>query len=220
VGPSRENARARLALAACFEKVSRVTASARQRGGEAERGTEQDSLPPPSGVQPRGATGPYIVLVGLDLSEPGGRAWRYAFDLAARRGETEIHAVVLGARRLAPRFPDVSTPGARVTPSDDDAPDSDAPLKVLQHRSAGGQARLMALHFRAGRADREIVRLAEEIGADLIVVASHPPTALERLFGGSTADRIARRASCPVVLVKAKSDADDPGRIEYAPGRD
>src|SRR3954467_13582562 len=30
---------------------------------------------------------PYIVLVGLDLSEPGGRAWRFAFELAALKGE-------------------------------------------------------------------------------------------------------------------------------------
>src|SRR5690242_9122085 len=54
----------------------------------------------------------YIVLVGLDLSEPGGRAWRVAFDLAAAHGDAEVHAVVLGARGLTPRLRDVSTPGA------------------------------------------------------------------------------------------------------------
>jgi len=156
------------------------------------------------------------VLVGLDLSEPGGRAWRFAFDLAKRRGEAEIHAVVLGARALAPRLMDVLTPSAE---SSNDGPSSASPLKVLQHRSAGGQARLMAMHFRAGRADREILRLAGELGADLIVVASHPPTALERLLGGTTADRIAQRAPCPVVVVKPKKDESDPGLVEYAPRR-
>jgi nucleotide-binding universal stress UspA family protein len=187
-------------------------------GGRAQeaRDAELDSSPPESGVEPRSIR-PYIVLVGLDLSEPGGRAWRFAFDLAKRRGEAEIHAVVLGARELAPSLIDVFTPGAEQ--SSNDGPSSAPPLKVLQHRSAGGQARLMAMHFRAGRADREILRLAEELGADLIVVASHPPTTLERLMGGTTAERIAQRAPCRVVVVKPKKDENDAGLVEYEPRR-
>ncbi len=158
---------------------------------------------------------PYIVLVGLDLSEPGGRAWRFAFDLAELRGEeTEIHAVVIGARGMAPQIKDVATPRVSTThTSEGKLP----PLKVLEHRSAGGQARLMAMHYRDGRPDRAIVRLALEIGADLIVVASHPPSRLERLFGGPLADRIARNAPCPVVIVRPKRDDDDPGVDQYEP---
>lgn len=161
------------------------------------------------------ASHPYIVVVALDLSEPGGRAWRFAFDLADTRGEAEIHAVVVGARELAPDAADVATPettSASVVPAR-----PLPPLKVLQHRSPGGQARLMALHYRTGRADRAIVRLARELGADLIVVATQPTTRLQRLFGGSVADRIARCAPCPVVVVRPKSDDDDPGVVEYEP---
>ena len=194
----------------------RVTA-ARHMGGRARGEAENDSVPPESGVER--SVRPYIVLVGLDLSEPGGRAWRFAFELAERRGEAEIHAVVLGTRDLAPRVMDVFTPHMPDHPSDPDAPSSVPPLKVLQHRSARGQARLMAMHFRSGRPDREILRLADELGADLIVVASHPPTTMERLLGGTTADRIARAAPCPVVVVKPKKDEQDPGLVEYAPRR-
>lgn len=160
---------------------------------------------------------PYIVLVGLDLSEPGGRAWRFAFDLAnLRGGETEIHAVVIGARGLAPGIKDVATP--RVSTSrTEDGPSQPPPLKVLEHRSAGGEARLMAMHYRDGRPDKAIVQLASEIDADLIVVASHPPTRLERWLGGPLADRIARNAPCPVVIVRQKRDENDPGVDEYVP---
>jgi nucleotide-binding universal stress UspA family protein len=159
--------------------------------------------------------GPYIVLVGLDLSEPGGRAWRFAFDLAELRGEeTEIHAVVIGARGMAPEVKDVATPRVSTSHSGEAKP---PPLKVLEHRSAGGEARLMAMHYRDGRPDRAIVRLAREIDADLIVVASHPPTRLERLLGGSMADRITRNAPCPVVVVRPKRDEDDPGVYQYDP---
>ncbi|WP_433931279.1 universal stress protein [Sorangium cellulosum] len=148
----------------------------------------------------------YIVVVAMDLSEPGGRAWRFAFELAALRGETEIHAVVVGPRQVAPAVRDVTTPGASSPPS----------LRVLQHRFADGQPRLMAMHFRTGRPDRAIVSLARELSADLIVVATHPQSPFQRLFGGSTADRIARTAPCPVVVVRPKED-DDADAAEYDP---
>jgi nucleotide-binding universal stress UspA family protein len=150
---------------------------------------------------------PYIVVVAMDLSEPGGRAWRFAFDLAAIRGETEIHAVVVGPREVAPAVRDVSTPGASSPPA----------LRVLQHRFADGQPRLMAMHFRTGRPDRAIVSLARELSADLVVVATHPTTRFQRLFGGSTADRIARNAPCPVVVVRPKEDDNETAASEYDP---
>lgn len=161
---------------------------------------------------------PYIVLVGLDLSEPGGRAWRFAFDLAALKGESsEVHAVVMGARAMAPEVYDVATPGVSTPPRANGRERPLPLLKVLQHRSAGGQAKLMALHFRTGRPDRAILELAKEIGADVIVVATPPPTRWQRLLGSSVADRITRNAPCPVVLVKPKTDENDPGFAEFEP---
>ncbi len=173
----------------------------------------------PSSNAPRPSSpAPYIVLVGLDLSEPGGRAWRFAFELAALRGESsEVHAVVMGARAMAPEMRDVATPGVS-TPHRAEQPERPLPLlKVFQHRSAGGQAKLMAMHFRTGRPDRAILGLAKEIGADVIVVATPPPTRWQRLLGSSIADRITRNAPCPVVLVKPKTDENDPGFAEFEP---
>ena len=167
---------------------------------------------------PHAGSAPYIVLVGLDLSEPGGRAWRFAFEMAALRGEdAEVHAVIVGARAIAPRIRDLATPGA-TTRAVDDTGARLPPLKVLQHRSAGGQARLMAMHFRTGRPERAIVQLAREIGADVIVVATQPTTRWQRILGGSTADRIARSAPCPVVVVRPKTDENDPGLSEFGAG--
>ena len=161
---------------------------------------------------------PYIVLVGLDLSEPGGRAWRFAFELAALKGDdSEVHAVIVGTRALAPRVRDLRTPGVSTQLRPDEVAGL-PPLKVLQHRSAGGQARLMAMHFRTGRPERAVVQLAREIGADVIVVATHETTRWQRLLGGSTADKIARCAPCPVVVVRPKTDENDPGLSEYGAG--
>jgi nucleotide-binding universal stress UspA family protein len=173
--------------------------------------------PPGSSAHRIATPVPYIVLVGLDLSEPGGRAWRFAFDLAALRGDnSEVHAVVMGARAMAPEVRDVATPGVSTPRGDGD--ERPLPLlKVLQHRSAGGQPKLMAMHFRTGRPDRAILCLAREIGADVIVVATPPATRWQRLLGSSVADRITRNAPCPVVLVKPKTDENDPGFAEFEP---
>jgi nucleotide-binding universal stress UspA family protein len=173
------------------------------RPAPSDRGTDPESATR-AGPRAERWVKPYIVVVAMDLSEPGGRAWRFAFDLAALRGETEIHAVVVGPRQVAPAVRDVSTPGAS----------SPRALRVLQHRFADGQPRLMAMHFRTGRPDRAIVSLARELSADLIVAATHPTSRLQRLFGGSTAERITRDAPCPVVTVRPKED-DDADASEY-----
>jgi nucleotide-binding universal stress UspA family protein len=48
----------------------------------------------------------------------------------------------------------------------------------------------------------EILRLADDNQADLIVVGTHGHSALEHLLVGSVAERIVRHASCSVLLVR------------------
>ncbi|MEQ8762709.1 MAG: universal stress protein [Planctomycetota bacterium] len=53
----------------------------------------------------------------------------------------------------------------------------------------------------AGRPIRVILELAEKNSADAIVLAASSRGKVNRAFHGSTADRIIRRASCPVIVV-------------------
>lgn len=48
---------------------------------------------------------------------------------------------------------------------------------------------------------REIVRLAEERGCDVIVMSTHGRSGLTRALVGSVTDRVLRRSSVPVVVV-------------------
>ena len=57
---------------------------------------------------------------------------------------------------------------------------------------------------RIGKPHREIVAAAKEEGADLIVIATHGYTGLKHAFVGSTAERVVRHASCPVLVVRRK----------------
>ncbi|HEX5708679.1 MAG TPA: universal stress protein [Pyrinomonadaceae bacterium] len=53
-----------------------------------------------------------------------------------------------------------------------------------------------------GEAASEIVRVARERGADVIVISSHGRTGLGRIIFGSTAESVVRHAHCPVLVVK------------------
>jgi nucleotide-binding universal stress UspA family protein len=57
-------------------------------------------------------------------------------------------------------------------------------------------------HLREGRADEEIVQLAEEIGAGLIVMGSRGNGRLKRALLGSVSDAVVRHAHCPVTIVR------------------
>jgi len=57
-------------------------------------------------------------------------------------------------------------------------------------------------HVRTGRAYHEICDVADGIGAQLIVIATHGRTGLRRLIMGSTAERVVRHAPCPVLVVR------------------
>jgi nucleotide-binding universal stress UspA family protein len=47
-----------------------------------------------------------------------------------------------------------------------------------------------------------IVRVAQERGADLIVMSTHGRTGLQHVVLGSVAEKVVRLAPCPVLTVK------------------
>jgi len=53
-----------------------------------------------------------------------------------------------------------------------------------------------------GKSDEEIMKYAEENNVDLIVMASHGHSGIERVLLGSTTERVVRKAPCPVLTVK------------------
>jgi len=53
-----------------------------------------------------------------------------------------------------------------------------------------------------GRAYLEIIAAADELEADLIVIATHGFTGLKHVLLGSTAEQVVRHAHCPVLTVR------------------
>jgi nucleotide-binding universal stress UspA family protein len=63
-----------------------------------------------------------------------------------------------------------------------------------------------------GNPAEEIVRIAEQEGADVIVIATHGMTGWRHLLFGSVAERVMRLAACTVLL--SKSPEERHGRAE------
>jgi nucleotide-binding universal stress UspA family protein len=61
---------------------------------------------------------------------------------------------------------------------------------------------------RRGQPAREILRVAETLKPDLLILVRHRRSVLGRLPAGDTIARVERRAPCPVLVVRCK---DDPG---------
>ena len=65
-------------------------------------------------------------------------------------------------------------------------------------------------HIRGGRPYEEIVRVAREIGAELIVLSTRGYSGLKHLLLGSTAERVVRNAPCPVLIARKPKQRGKP----------
>src|SRR5215207_9939783 len=79
--------------------------------------------------------------------------------------------------------------------------------QVQKIERAGGEVAIAHLKF-GERQDEAIVHLAEEIGADRIVIGSPGFGRLWTALVGDVAASVARRATCPVTVVRAAKRAE------------
>lgn len=64
-------------------------------------------------------------------------------------------------------------------------------------------AKIAKEHLRNGRPDQEIVALAEELGAGLIVMGGRELGGMRRALMGSVSDSVVRRAPCPLLVARS-----------------
>ena len=150
---------------------------------------------------------PTKILLATDGSEEAQLATKTAIDASESTG-SELHVLYVG--EAANPYVDV------VELAGDEAvtPRLDAELKLQfeqqaremldaeaeRVRAAGGT--VAQAHLRMGKADHEIVTLAEEIGAGLIVMGSRGRGGVRRALVGSVSDSVVRHAHCPVLVVR------------------
>ncbi len=143
---------------------------------------------------------PTRVLLATDGSEEAELALRTAVDLANGTG-SELHVLAVG-REYHPGY-DIPEYGSQLQEA----------LRRLERQARGvldGQARkieeaggkVAEAHLRMGRPDEQIVSVADEVGAGLLVMGSRGLGGLRRALMGSASDSVVRHAHCPVLVVR------------------
>ncbi|WP_419657129.1 universal stress protein [Desulfosarcina variabilis str. Montpellier] len=76
--------------------------------------------------------------------------------------------------------------------------------KHLQDKLQDAEYKDVQIAIRMGSPASEIIGYAETAGAELIVMPSHGRTGLKHFALGSVAERVVRRAHCPVLVLREK----------------
>ncbi|HLV20975.1 MAG TPA: universal stress protein [Polyangiaceae bacterium] len=145
-----------------------------------------------------------VVLVATDFSELGDIALSQALQFAAERGLSSLHVVHVAAG-LGPLLK-VDLPDNVHTVSAEQALDLLRRLadEVRAQHVPEFEADKVHYYVRVGTPSTEVIRLADELSADLIVVGTHGRTGVRRLLLGSVAEAVVRHAKCPVLVARVK----------------
>jgi len=134
-----------------------------------------------------------LILHPTDFSEQAGHALQMACALARDHG-SRLVLLHVAAPRMALSGEAILMPGPEPSHATvrRQLNQLDVPPGVLAER-----------RLEEGAEVDQILRVAEEVHADLIVIGTHGRTGLPRLLMGSVAEQVLRQAACPVLVVKA-----------------
>ena len=139
------------------------------------------------------------ILVPIDFSEHSEAALEHAIEIAKAFGaECVLHHVVEAA--LYPVAYGMA-PVSSVNFEEDAKNNAQEAMQPLLDKISAAGVKASSF-IETGMASLRICETAQRDGFDLIVIATHGLTGLAHLLMGSTAERVVRHASCPVLSVK------------------
>ena len=143
------------------------------------------------------------VVVGFDFSNSGRAALERALGIVMRAPWHVLHFVCA----IDPRVPFPAVPAKHVDFEYADRVQeavSDIVTQELIANAIDDRVHFF-VHARIGKPHEEILGVAYDVGADLIIVGSHGLTGVERAMLGSTAERVVREAGCTVEVAREKT---------------
>ena len=142
------------------------------------------------------------IVCPTDFSEASYEAINAAGELAFHFGSELCVLHVVSPVPLVPMGPEPS--GFNVSSYEQELEaSSKKSLEEIVNQLEWKELKVRLIVLRGSAAD-EIVRVAEEEKADLIVIATHGRTGLDRLIFGSVAEKVVRLAKCPVLTVTSR----------------
>ena len=134
------------------------------------------------------------ILVPVDFSNGSKKALQYAISFAGQFGAelTLLHIIQ----------PAVTAPAFDTLPQEMAESTEDAEKSLAEFRRSVGEEIPTNSLIRKGSPHMEIIDAAKELEVDLLILSTHGRTGLSHVLLGSTAEKIVRRASCPVMIVR------------------
>lgn len=140
------------------------------------------------------------ILVPTDFSEPAAKALQYAEALGAAHG-----AELLLVHAIPPQvYPAEGIQVSRAIAEIQEELEQAATRNLEEMAEGVGEGLSVRSRVVNGVPFLEIIRMAREEDVDLIVIATHGYTGLKHVFLGSVAEKVVRKAPCPVLTVKER----------------
>lgn len=141
------------------------------------------------------------ILVPIDFSTPCNKAFKYALGFARQFGSQIVMIHVIEPARAVDTEP-FAVEG--MPPTKSESALAEEKMQALAEASPRDAHLHITSGIRRGVATHEIVQAADELDVDLIIMATHGLRGWKHFGLGSTADRVARAASCPVLVVRER----------------
>ena len=141
------------------------------------------------------------IMVGTDFSPLGGRAVEAGAILARRYKAERLHVVhIVPVTGLYDVIPPTYTEATHAEVQKNALERAQEHLEKLT--SSVSLEAEVTCEARAGRPARQLAEVAKDIGADVIVIASHGRGTVVRAVLGSVASNLLRTSPCPVLVVR------------------
>jgi nucleotide-binding universal stress UspA family protein len=137
------------------------------------------------------------ILVAIDGSKISERALSIALD-EARVWKARAHAVYVVETGLFSSLPMDSTWEIMFSMLEKEGQEALAGAR----KAAEEKGVPLEVHIRQGHAGSEIVKVSQEVGADLIVVGSHGKSEVDRLLLGSVSSFVVSNSRVTVLVVR------------------
>ena len=135
------------------------------------------------------------ILVAYDGSEGAKLALAKAQEMA-KAAKADIHILAVG------RIPEYAETVSEVEEEKEQAQNYYSKIMDQAANQLRQQGLLPNVHIEFGKPADTILRIAEDLGVDLLVLGTHPHSAVRRRFLGATVDKVIDHAHCSVLVIR------------------
>lgn len=147
------------------------------------------------------------ILVPTDFSESATAAYAYAREMAAIFKSKiiliHVYEPIVFYSEAPIGMPDLVDIEKNIYASSDQSLDR----IIYEHfKSDSGNLPGVEKLLVQGKPFIEIIRVAKEQSIDMIIMSTHGRSALEHILLGSVTEKVVRKAPCPVLTIRSKTD--------------